>query len=211
MFQKYEKDYVSKLTEEEIRKNFKIVAEMKPVKIIFENVLNRYKGLLHEQIKQFFKDIGKHNNSEYGDILLSNKSAKDLSTRKHGFNKIKAWGISAIKETLEFGKAIYYKEDYKGKEKDRLVIAAPVEIGEGPFRGKYIMGVSVEVSSTTNRANILEMALEKENFMDATIDNELPTHGKSSPSILTLLQQVIDVKNGTRSLDKVTAIGIDSK
>lgn len=211
MFHKYEKDYVSKLTEEEIRKNFKIVAEMKPVKIIFENVLNRYKGLLHEQIKQFFKDLGKHNNSEYGDILLSNKSAKDLSTRKHGFNKIKAWGIGAIKETLEFGKAIYYKEDYKGKEKDRLVIAAPVEIGEGPFRGKYIMGVSVEVSSTTNRANILEMALEKENFMDATIDNELPTHGKSSPSILTLLQQVIDVKNGTLDLDQVTAIGIDSK
>ena len=65
--------------------------------------------------------------------------------------------------------------------------------------------------STTNRANILEMALEKENFMDATIDNELPTHGKSSPSILTLLQQVIDVKNGIRTLDQVTAIGIDSK
>ena len=211
MLQKDKKDYESKLTEEEIRKNFKIVAEMKPVKIIFENVLNRYKGLLHEQIKQFFKDLGKHNNSEYGDILLSNKSAKDLSTRKHGFNKIKAWGIGAIKETLEFGKAIYYKEDYKGKEKDRLVIAAPVEIGEGPFRGKYIMGVSVEVSSTTNRANILEMALEKENFMDATIDNELPTHGKSSPSILTLLQQVIDVKNGKLTLDQVTAIGIDSK
>ena len=211
MLQKDKKDYESKLTEEEIRKNFKIVAEMKPVKIIFENILNRYKGLLHEQIKQFFEDLGKHNNSEYGDILLSNKSAKDISTRKHGFNKIKAWGIGAIKETLEFGKAIYYKEDYKGKEKDRLVIAAPVEIGEGPFMGKYIMGVSVEVSSTTNRANILEMALEKENFMDATIDNELPTHGKSSPSILTLLQQVIDVKNGIRTLDQVTAIGIDSK
>ena len=47
--------------------------------------------------------------------------------------------------------------------------------------------------------------------MDATIDNELPTHGKSSPSILTLLQQVIDVKNRSLDLDQVTAIGIDSK
>ena len=47
--------------------------------------------------------------------------------------------------------------------------------------------------------------------MDATISNQMPTHGKSSPSMLTLLQQVIDVKNGTRTLDQVTAIGIDSK
>ena len=211
MFRKYEKDYASKLIEEEIRKNFKIVAEMEPVKSICENPLNKYEGLLHEQIQKYFEYLGKYNHSEYGEVLLSKKSAKDISAKNHGFNKTKAWGISGIKETIKFGKAIYYKENYKGKEKDRLVIAAPIKINKGPYRGNYVMGVSVEVSSTTRRANILEMALEKENFMDATISNQMPTHGKSSPSMLTLLQQVIDVKNGTRTLDQVTAVGIDSK
>ena len=45
----------------------------------------------------------------------------------------------------------------------------------------------------------------------STIDKQLPNNGLARPSIVRLLQEVIAVKNGTMTLDQVTAIGIDSK
>lgn len=200
----------TKVNEDVIRNNFKYVAEMKPVKKITENVLNNYDGLLDKQIEQYFSSVGEKTFSNYGEVSLGVKSAKAISAKTHGFNKIKAWGISGIKETLENGKAIFYKKNYPSNGKDRLTIAAPVSIVKGDHKGNYMLGISIDVSPTTNKATMIEMALEKENLMDATIGKKMPTHGKGFPSILTLLQQVIDVKNGKLDLKDVSATGIDS-
>ena len=211
MFRKYEKDYASKLTEEEIRKNFKIVAEMEPVKNVEKKVLKDNNISPNIQMIEYISSLNRVVTSEYGDILLTKKTAKDIVTVKHGFNELKAWGSSALKEVIENGKAIYYKKKYKDSNNDRLDIAAPIYIKKGIFKGYYIMAVAIIVSPTTNRASLIELALKKENPLDATFSNQVHTHGSDSPSMLTLLQQVIDVKNGTRTLDQVTAIGIDSK
>ena len=208
MFRKYEKDYASKLTEEEIRKNFKIVAEMEPVRNIRENVLDRYEGKPDKQLIQYFDSLNRRVITEYGEVGLTKKSAKDIN--HHSLTKLKAYGVDALISVLKKGKVIYYKKDYKKTGKDRLDIAAPVEISKGLLEGKYIMGVAVIVSPASKRVSLLELAIEKESY-EATIGNKLPTHGSDSSSMLTLLQQVIDVKNGTRTLDQVTAIGIDSK
>ena len=208
MFQKYEKDYVSKLTEEVIRNNFKIVAEMEPVAIIRKKVLDRYEGKPNKQILDYFKELDKVAISNYGEVLLTRKSADEIVF--HSLTSLKAEGLGAIKEVLENGKAIYYKTNYKGLDKDRLDIAAPISIEKGQNKGNYIMAVGVVVTPPSNRVSLVELAIEKEPY-DSTISNQLPTHGSGSSSILTLLQQVIDVKNGTLSLDQVTTIGIDSK
>ena len=75
-----------------------------------------------------------------------------------------------------------------------------------------MMGVAVDISQTTNRVQLIELVLNKERESYGTTIGIKPTHGvEDSPSTITLLQQVIDVKNGKLTLDQVTAIGIDSK
>ena len=75
------------------------------------------------------------------------------------------------------------------------------------------MGVAIDVSPTTNRAQLIELVLDniKGESYDFPISIKVPTQVEDSPYMLTLLQQVIDVKNGKLTLDQVTAIGIDSK
>ena len=77
--------------------------------------------------------------------------------------------------------------------------------------GRYMMGVSVEVTHNNNSVELIEVVIEKGESTDS-LDTEVSSPvDYDSPSVLTLLQQVIDVKNGTMTLDQVTAIGIDSK
>lgn len=210
MLQKDAKEYESKLTEEEIRKNFKIVAEMKPVAFLKEKILDNYYGNTTNQLKECFNDFGKEVLTEYGTVYLSNKAAKSLSN--HKFNELKAWGVGAIREVLENGKALFYKNNYKHRNKNRLFMVAPVAILKGKYLGHYMMGVAVDISQTTNRVQLIELVLNKERESYGTTIGIKPTHGvEDSPSTITLLQQVIAVKNGKRTLDQVTAIGIDSK
>ena len=98
MFQN-EEDYKSKLTEEVIRNNFKIVAEMNQVAFLKEKVLDKYYGNTTNQLKECFHDFGKEVLTEYGVVYLSNKAAKSLNN--HKFNELKAWGVGAIKQVLE--------------------------------------------------------------------------------------------------------------
>ena len=211
MFHNNEKDYESKLTKEVIRDNFRIVSEMEPVKVIYDNCLDWFDGDTANQIKKYLQSIGGEVVSEYGIILLSNKSAKSILN--HRFSKLKACGIGAIKEVVENGKCLYYKRKYKGRNNDRLNIAAPIIIEMGAFKGEYVMGVAIDVSPTTNRAQLIELVLDniKGESYDFPISIKVPTQVEDSPYMLTLLQQVIDVKNGKLTLDQVTAIGIDSK
>ena len=209
MFQKYEKDYLSKLTEEEIRKNFKTVAEMEPVKTITDDILKKYKGTLLDSIKQLFDEIGNNAiNKEYGELSFYNTSAKNLIS--HSPTKLKNIALGALKEVLENGKVLYYKKDYKQTEKDRMDIVAPVIIRCDEYSNNYMMGVGIIISDSSKKVSLVEIIVEGEltNGFDTIVS---PSVNNNSPSMLTLLQQVIDVKNGTRTLDQVTAIGIDSK
>ncbi|MBR2213599.1 MAG: hypothetical protein IJ889_04085 [Eubacterium sp.] len=210
MFHNDEINYESKLTEEVIRNNFKIVAEMEAVASLKEKILDKYYGNTTNQLKECFHNFGKEVLTEYGVVFLSNKAAKSINN--HRFNELKAWGIGAIKQVLENGKALFYRTNYKKENKNRLFIVAPVVILEGKYIGHYMMGVAVDISQTTNRVQLIELVLNKEGESYGTTIGKKPTHGvEDSPSTITLLQQVIAVKNGTLDLDQVTAIGIDSE
>ena len=75
----------------------------------------------------------------------------------------------------------------------------------------YMMGIAVEVTRNSNRVHLVEVALEKGEPTKSFDTKVSPSFNNDSPSALTLLQQVIDVKNGKLSLDDVSAVGIDSK
>ena len=184
---------------------------MSPVKVINEKELDHFRGDTFTQIKELFQTYNGSAKSEFGEILLSKKSAKTILN--HKFNKLKAYGLGAIKEVIENGKVIYYCSNYKNRQKDRIDIAAPITISKGDCAGEYIMGVAIDFSSTSNRAELIELALDNKEgeSHDCPIGEKPPTQVEDSPSMLTLLQQVVEVKNGTRDLDQVTAIGIDSE
>lgn len=210
MFQNNEEDYTSKLTEDVIRNNYIIVAEMEPVKTIKEDIIKNYNGInLTEKIKSYFKTFNNQVYSKaYGWFTLSNSSAKSIV--HHSFNRLKGYSLSALNEVLQEGSVLYYKQNYKSK-KDRMLVAAPIEIDIDKNEGRYIMGVSVEVTHNHNSVELIEVVIEKGESTDS-FDTEVSSPvNNDSPSVLTLLQQVIDVKNGTMTLDQVTAIGIDSK
>ncbi|MBR3173649.1 MAG: hypothetical protein IKF24_03855 [Eubacterium sp.] len=202
-------DY-EKVTTSAILNNFYEVAVMEVVKTVKEDAIGKYQGKnLTEKIKGYFHSFDQTLfNDEYGEFLLSNSSAKSIV--HHSFNKVKGYALNAVKEVLQSGKAIFYKQNYKNN-KDRMLIVAPIEICIGKNQGKYMMGVSVEVTHNNNSVELIEVVIEKGESTDSFDTIVSSPVNNDSPSILTLLQQVIDVKNGKLSLDKVTAIGIDSE
>ena len=208
MFQS-EEDYKSKLTEEVIRNNFKIVAEMEPVKYLNYDVLKQYDGSLLDNIKTFFKKLGNSiTNTEYGELSFYNSSAKDLIS--HTPTELKNIALGALKEVLENGKVLYYKRNYKQTKKDRMDIVAPIVINYESYAGNCVMGVGIVVTESSKKVSLVEIIIEGEltNGFDACAS---PSVINNSPSMINVLQQVIAVKNGALDLDQVTAIGKDSE
>ena len=95
----------SKVTVGVIKFNYRVIADMRCVKKIDNNPLDKYVGRPSDQLKQYFQSIGNAAISEYGLVNLSKKSARDFIF--HSFNGLKAFGVCAVKEVLEQGKAIY--------------------------------------------------------------------------------------------------------
>lgn len=198
------------VTEKVIRNNFETVSKMKAVKKINSDVLKDFDGRLLTQIEKYFNSFdNKTFNNEYGDFVLKNTSAKNIVF--HNFNELKGYSLGAIREVLNNGKALYYKTNYNNKlGKDRMLIVAPITIDAKKYEGDYMMGVSIDVTSSSNSVELVEVALEKGEPTNGFDTEVSPSVNNGSPSVLSILKQVIDVKNGKLKLDDVTAIGIDS-
>ena len=213
IFERKENNHVvehEKVTIKTVRQNFKKVADMQIVKILEKDVLKDEKGkTLVKKVEAYFNSLNNSSFSEeYGWFSYENTSAK--SVVHHSFNSLKGISLGAIDDVLKKGRVISYQRKYKGKNNDRMLVAAPIKIDFGHNKGKYIMGVSVDVSLNSNRVELVEVALEKGESPNGFNTKVYPAVNCDSPSVLTLLQQVIEVKNGKRNLDQVTAIGIDS-
>lgn len=209
--EKYHPIDARKVMVKTIRENFEIVADMQTVKIVNKNVLKEEKGkTLVKKVEGYFNSLNNRLFSdEYGWFSYEKTSAK--SVVHHGFNSLKGVSLGAVDDVLKKGRVISYKRKYKGKNNDRMLIAAPIRINFGHNKGDYIMGVSIDVSLNSNRVELIEVALEKGESPNGFNTKVYPAVNCDSPSVLTLLQQVVEVKNGKRDLDQVTAIGIDSK
>lgn len=205
-----------RITTEAIRRNFKEVADMKSLGLAYEDVLEEYGNMmLDEKIQRFFNKIGKVVvNGLYGKFTLSKKSSKNIAS--HYFTNEMGYAIGQIDKVLRKGRALFYERKYKGKSFDRILIAAPIEIKTDQMikEKECIMGVAANINKANNTLNNVNIYIIEEGrtpHSPSTTDNQSSTSGVARPSIVRLLQEVVDVKNGRLSLDKVTAIGIDSK
>lgn len=110
-----------------IEANIRKVAEMEPVAKLKGDEFTMGEGL-RAQVTDYFRSIGTVVNPEIGEISLTRRGIK--SSFAHGMTRAKAAAFAAVPAVLENGKVIDAQSNWKGRNYDTFVIAAPVSIGD---------------------------------------------------------------------------------
>lgn len=177
-------------TEENIRR----AAEMEPVAEITGEEFPKGEVDLATQVETFFNRQGNRvYNQQLGEIVLDRRGIK--SDIAHGIGRKKAAAFAAVADVLEKGQVIDYRKNWKGRGYDTAVVAAPITINGEP----YLMGVVAVKSSLSNRFYLHEVLTEKDGaapFKTGT-QNNLGDPGGDTPSILSILDKVREVKRNT--------------
>lgn len=170
------------------------VAEMQPVAEVSGTEFGKGEKDLITQVTEFFDSIGNNvYNPQLGDIMLTRRGAK--SDVAHGIGRKKAAAFAAVPDVLKNGYVIDYQVDWKGRNYDTAVVAAPITIAGEP----YIAGVVLTRANSENRFYVHEVLTEKGTAPFKT--GESSTRGVDTggdvPSIFSLLDKVRDVKRNT--------------
>lgn len=177
-------------TEENIRR----AAEMEPVAEITGKEFPKGETDLVTQVENFFNRQGNRvYNQQLGEIVLDRRGIK--SDIAHGIGRKKAAAFAAVADVLEKGQVIDYRKNWKGRGYDTAVVAAPITINGEP----YLMDVVAVKSSLSNRFYLHEVLTEKDGaapFKTGT-QNNLGDPGGDTPSILSILDKVREVKRNT--------------
>ena len=118
------------ITKDQVFENMKVVTSMDNVATLKGDEIKGKPKEVIDAATTYFNEIGNSvHNVDLGDITLSRRGAK--ATVNHG--KVydnKSSAIAALKEVLTNGKIIDAQRNWKGKDFDTVVLAAPVEIAK---------------------------------------------------------------------------------
>ena len=168
-------------------------ATMEPVREMDGSEFEKRDRNLTDQVSDYFDSIGnKAIHPILGEVVLDKKGAKaDIA---HGIGRKKAAAFLAVPDVVEKGGLIDYRENWKSRGYDTAVLAAPVKIADQ----KYLMGVVLERRNGENQFYVHEILAESNEgatpFWTGTIKDGTP--GDDAPSVLSLLQKVMNVKRG---------------
>lgn len=168
-------------------------ATMEPVREMDGSEFEKRDRNLTDQVSDYFDSIGnKAVHPILGEVVLDKKGAKaDIA---HGIGRKKAAAFLAVPDVVEKGGLIDYRENWKDRGYDTAVLAAPVKIADQ----KYLMGVVLERRNGENQFYVHEVLAESNEgatpFWTGTIKDGTP--GDDAPSVLSLLQKVMNVKRG---------------
>ena len=112
--------------------------------------------------------------------------------------------FQAIPDVLENGRIIDYQKNWKGRDYDTVVTAAPIVIAGEP----YYMGIIVfrQELKGDQRYYLHEVLTEKRTDSPfKTGDLSLPG-GDSYPSLISLLQKIKNIKNGKEVTNDIVHI-----
>ena len=203
------------LSDADIQNGIREVAGMEPVASLTGEEFPKSAVDLTTQVTQFFDSIGNSvETRQIGTVILDRRSAK--SDIAHGIGRKKAAAFTAVPDVLRNGSVIDFQENWKGRNYDTAVVAAPVEIsGE-----RYILGAVVTRRAGETRFYVHEVLAQKERavpFKNGATDNSglsvgtapssegqspfwttasaenQPLPGGGYPSVLSLLQKVAAV------------------
>ena len=175
------------------------VAEMEPVAKISGEEFKKGEKDLITQVAEFFDGLGNEvYNPQLGDVMLTRRGAK--SDIAHGIGRKKAAAFAAVPDILKNGHVIDYQVDWKGRNYDTAVVAAPITIAGEP----YMAGVVLTRTDSENRFYVHEVLTEKGTTPFKT--GESPARGVDTggdvPSVFSLLDQVRNVKrNAAETVD----------
>lgn len=175
------------------------VAEMEPVAEVSGEEFKKGEKDLITQVTEFFDGLGNEvYNPQLGDVMLTRRGAK--SDIAHGIGRKKAAAFAAVPDILKNGRVIDYQVDWKGRNYDTAVVAAPITIAGEP----YMAGVVLTRTDSENRFYVHEVLTEKGTAPFKT--RESPARGVDTggdvPSVFSLLDQVRNVKrNAAETID----------
>lgn len=172
---------------------------MEPVAEVSGEEFKKGEKDLITQVTEFFDGLGNEvYNPQLGDVMLTRRGAK--SDIAHGIGRKKAAAFAAVPDILKNGRVIDYQVDWKGRNYDTAVVAAPITIAGEP----YMAGVVLTRTDSENRFYVHEVLTEKGTAPFKT--GESPARGVDTggdvPSVFSLLDQVRNVKrNAAETID----------
>lgn len=190
--------------------NIKAISNMQSVASLTGNEFAKGEKNLVTQVNEFFEEYGNSvENSVLGDVDITARSVKDSIA--HGLGRNKAIAFAAVPDVIRAGKIIDYQKNWKGRGYDTVVLAAPISIS-----GKaYYEGVIVTRNADTQRFYVHEVITEERTEMPFKTGNaglSAKPGGNSSPSIISLLDKIRNVKENSeiKGLPASGQVEIDS-
>ena len=190
--------------------NIKAISNMQSVASLTGNEFAKGEKNLVTQVNEFFEEYGNSvENSVLGDVDITARSVKDSIA--HGLGRNKAIAFAAVPNVIRAGKIIDYQKNWKGRGYDTVVLAAPISIS-----GKaYYEGVIVTRNADTQRFYVHEVITEERTEMPFKTGNaglSAKPGGNSSPSIISLLDKIRNVKENSeiKGLPASGQVEIDS-
>ena len=176
--------------EEQKAKNIQEVAEMNSVYTVDASKLVPGEKSIKETYREFFTEWGENIHSDvFGDIAAKNSSIR--SEMRHGSTPVKVASIEAIPSVIQNGKIVEWIQKDTGLF--RIVVAAPIEIGESP----YFMGVMLQRDSQNQRLYLHDVVIEKEasDLSQEHLDSTGPYEESENLYISSILDKIVEVKH----------------
>lgn len=119
------------------------------------------KSIVDTVSKFFIEEYGgEANRQDIGKILLDNRAVKnDIG---HGLNRIKAATFAAVHDIIEQGVIIDKKNEWKGKQTESYIIAAPITIAGERYVGMAIVKRAVDGKRLYLHGVITQKSLQDE-------------------------------------------------
>lgn len=160
------------------------------------------KKKLSRQVYEYFDSLGGvvHRDG-FGDVAINDKGVD--SSIAHGMGRAKAIAFASVPEVIRKGRQIDFAENWKGRNYDTYVFAAPIQIGTQ----KAFVGVVVTKNGTDNRYYLHEVSDNDGNIIiikkddvsfkskSETADNSNPLGETSSTNIISQEAQNVNTEN----------------
>ena len=204
---------------QDIEENIKLLQTDKVVVTIKDNIFGKGKMKLSEQVEKYFNSLGNNAyNAVIGDVELNHAGVKDDIA--HGIGRIKAVTFKAVPSVIRNGRIVDYQENWKGRDYDTVVFAAPINVKRSSGKiEEYFMAVIVIRAQKHHKQRFYvheAIAIKKEDLLFKTgIDvKDNKETGNSSSFIYSILQKVVNYnkseENDTKkSLDVKLSLDVD--
>ncbi len=143
-----------------IKNKISTLQNMSPVTELTGNEFAKSEKKITEQVGDFFLSLGnKVFRKDIGEVIINERSIK--SDIAHGIGRRKAVTFAAVPDVIKSGQQISYEENWKGRNYDSYVFAAPVKVGN---QTNYVATVVLK-EKPNNRFYLHEVVNENGNVI----------------------------------------------